>query len=105
MLHYIEVLNQELVTSEDIFNKWSKLASDNNWEGFMLRKDAPYKGKRSRDLLKVKTMHDAEYKVVDATFGPFRHVKDGKEIESIVLSAVIIKHKGNKVNVGSGFLF
>ena len=103
--NYIEVLDQELVTSEDIFNKWSKLASDNNWEGFMLRKDAPYKGKRSRDLLKVKTMHDAEYKVVDATFGPFRHVVDGKEIESIVLSAVIIEHKGNKVNVGSGFSF
>ena len=103
--NYIEVLDQEKVTSEEVFNKWSKLASDNNWEGFMLRKDAPYKGKRSRDLLKVKTMHDAEYEVVDATFGPFRHVKDGKEIESIVLSAVIIEHKGNKVNVGSGFSF
>ena len=103
--NYIEVLDQEEVTSEEVFNKWSKLASDNNWEGFMLRKDAPYKGKRSRDLLKVKTMHDAEYEVVDATFGPFRHVKDGKEIESIVLSAVIIEHKGNKVNVGSGFSF
>jgi len=103
--NYIEVLDQEKVTSEEVFNKWSKLASDNNWEGFMLRKDAPYKGKRSRDLLKVKTMHDAEYEVVDVTFGPFRHVKDGKEIESIVLSAVIIEHKGNKVNVGSGFSF
>ena len=101
----IEILEQEEVTSEDIFNKWSKLASDNNWEGFMLRKNAPYKGKRSRDLLKVKTMHDAEYEVVDTTFGPFRHVVDGKEIESIVLSAVIIEHKGNKVNVGSGFSF
>jgi DNA ligase-1 len=101
----IEVLKQELVTSEDVFNKWSKLASNNNWEGFMLRKDAPYKGKRSRDLLKVKTMHDAEYEVVDATFGPFRHVKDGKEVESVVLSAVIVEHKGNKVNVGSGFSF
>jgi len=101
----IEILEQEEVTSEEIFNKWSKLASDNNWEGFMLRKNAPYKGKRSRDLLKVKTMHDAEYEVVDTTFGPFRHVEDGKEIESIVLSAVIIKHKGNTVNVGSGFSF
>jgi len=101
----IEILEQEEVTSEDVFNKWSKLASDNNWEGFMIRKNAHYKGKRSKDLLKVKTMHDAEYKVIEVAFAPFQHIKDGKEVESIVLSAVSIKHKENIVNVGSGFSF
>ena len=50
----IEILHQEEVTSEEVFNKWSKLSSDNNWEGFMLRKNAPYKGKRSKDLIKSK---------------------------------------------------
>ena len=101
----IEILQQEEVTSEEVFNKWSKLASDNNWEGFMLRKNAPYKGKRSKDLLKVKTMQDAEYEVIDVAFAPFQHIKDGKEVESVVLSAVSIKHKENIVNVGSGFSF
>ncbi len=101
----IEILQQEEVTSEEVFNKWSKLASDNNWEGFMLRKNAPYKGKRSKDLLKVKTMQDAEYEVIDVDFAPFQHIKDGKEVESVVLSAVSIKHKENIVNVGSGFSF
>jgi len=101
----IEILQQEEVSSEEVFNKWSKLASDNNWEGFMLRKNAPYKGKRSKDLLKVKTMQDAEYEVIDVDFAPFQHIKDGKEVESVVLSAVSIKHKENIVNVGSGFSF
>ena len=101
----IEILQQEEVTSEEVFNKWSKLASDNNWEGFMLRKNAPYKGKRSKDLLKVKTMQDAEYEVIDVAFAPFQHIKDGKEVESVVLSAVSVKHKENIVNVGSGFSF
>lgn len=101
----IEILYQEEVTSEEVFNKWSKLSSDNNWEGFMLRKNAPYKGKRSKDLLKVKTMQDAEYEVIDVAFAPFQHIKDGKEVESVVLSAVSIKHKENIVNVGSGFSF
>ena len=101
----IEILYQEEVISEEVFNKWSKLSSDNNWEGFMLRKNAPYKGKRSKDLLKVKTMQDAEYEVIDVAFAPFQHIKDGKEVESVVLSAVSIKHKENIVNVGSGFSF
>ena len=41
----IEILHQEEVTSEEVFNKWSKLSSDNNWEGFMLRKNETYKAK------------------------------------------------------------
>ena len=35
--------------------------------------------------------------------GPIRHIVDKKEIESIMLSKVIIEHKGNDVGVGSGF--
>ena len=52
---------------------------------------------------KVKTFHDAEYKVLSANFGPFRYVKEGKEVEEEMLAAVVIEHKGNNVSVGSGF--
>jgi DNA ligase-1 len=102
---YISLLNQDLVDDNEELLEMTKQAEISGYEGLMLRKDCGYQGKRTRNLLKVKKMNDAEYKVVDATYGPFRHVKDGKEIESIVLSAVIIEHKGNKVNVGSGFSF
>ena len=69
----------------------------------MLRLDVPYKGKRSKDILKVKLMHDAEYRVKDVAFGPFRYVVEGREVEEEMLSAVMIEHRGNTVRVGSGF--
>jgi DNA ligase-1 len=82
---------------------WGQMASDGNWEGFMLRKDVVYEGKRSKNLLKVKTFHDAEYEVLDAEFGPMAVVRDGKEKQETMLSQVWIEHKGHKVKVGSGF--
>lgn len=69
----------------------------------MLRADEPYKGKRSKDLLKYKSFFDNEYEVVDVEMGPFRFVQDGKETEETMLSCVTIKHKGYDVRVGSGF--
>ena len=69
----------------------------------MLRKDDIYKGKRSNDILKVKTFHDDEYKVKDIMFGLLRYVKEGVEVEEEMLSGVLIEHKGNSVRVGSGF--
>ena len=48
------LLAQDKVTDDDVFQMWSKRASDYGWEGIMLRADEPYKGKRSKDLLKVK---------------------------------------------------
>jgi len=79
------------------------MAADNNWEGFMLRKDTEYEGKRSKNLLKVKSFYDAEYTVIDADFGSMSVVRDGKEAQEIMLSQVWIEHKGHKVKVGSGF--
>jgi DNA ligase-1 len=65
--------------------------------------DCEYEGKRSKNLLKVKKFHDAEYKVIDCEEGTVRYIKDGKEIEEVMLSNIIIEHKGNNVGVGSGF--
>ena len=73
------------------------------WEGLMLRKNTTYKGKRSTDILKVKQMFDEEYVVVDLENDLHRVIVDGKEIEEMMLKNVIIEHKGNRVQVGSGF--
>jgi len=101
--HHIHLLNQELVTDEDMFHRLSKEAEDDGHEGIMIRKDSGYKGKRSSDILKVKKFHDAEYSVIDMEVGKMRVVEDGKEIEEEMLSNIIIEHKGNRVGVGSGF--
>ena len=99
----LTVLDQEKVKDDDHFQEWVKKSSKLKWEGLMLRADSPYKGKRSKDLLKVKKFFDDEYTVIDVKTGPFRYVKNSKEAEEIMLSAVVIQHKGYTVDVGSGF--
>ncbi len=99
----LRYLDQFQITDGRHFDMWGQMASDGNWEGFMLRKDVGYEGKRSKNLLKVKTFHDAEYTVIDADFGPMAVVRDGKEKQETMLSQVWIKHKGWWVKVGSGF--
>ena len=99
----LSVLGQELIKHDDHFQEWVKKAADYGWEGVMLRADEPYKGKRSKDLLKVKKFFDDEYQVINAEMGPFRYVKDNAECEETMLSCVMINHKGYTVRVGSGF--
>jgi len=99
----LSVLEQDKVKDDDHFAEWTAKANKLGWEGVMLRSDAPYKGKRSKDLLKYKNFFDDEYEVVDTEMGPFRYVKDGAECEETMLSCVTIKHKGYDVRVGSGF--
>ena len=102
-LHYIDYLSQAPVSSFEELNALTLKASEIGWEGLMLRKNSTYKGKRSNDILKVKTFFDSEYKVIDTFFGPLRYIKEGIEVEEEMLSGVAIEHKGNIVRVGSGF--
>ena len=99
----LSLLAQEKIKDDDHFAEWTKRSQDYSWEGLMLRANEPYKGKRSKDLLKYKSFNDDEYEVVDVEMGPFRYVEDGREAEDTVLSCVTIKHKGYNVRVGSGF--
>ena len=102
-LAYNKVLEQDLVTSWDMFESKMNLAVQSGWEGLMLRKDEKYKGKRSNDILKVKKFYDEEYVVVDLENSPNRVIVDGVEVEEMMLKNVIIEHKGHRVQVGSGF--
>ena len=97
----VTILPQSLITSQEEFNHWTRMVEECGWEGFMLRKDAPYKAGRNKDLIKVKKFQDAEYVVKDVTYGTACYNEDGMK-EYDVVSGLVIEHKGNDVVVGSG---
>lgn len=97
----IDIVNQQLVTSHEILNYHIDLAKKYGWEGCMLRKNAPYKRGRTKDLLKIKSMQDAEYIVYGIEEGTATYNNDGSKVYDVV-SAIKILHKDNVVSVGSG---
>ena len=100
ILRYTE---QYQITDGRHFDMWGQMATDKKWEGFMIRKDVGYEGKRTKNLLKVKKFYDAEYKVIDFDIDDHEVVRDGKSETIKMLSQVWIEHKGYKVKVGSGW--
>ena len=98
----IGVLEQKLA-NDQVFSDMMTESKEGNWEGLMLRKDTTYKGKRSDEVLKVKQMHDAEYMVLDIESDIQRVIVEGAEVSELMLKNIIIEHKGNRVQVGSGF--
>lgn len=98
---HIRVAEQERITSQEIFDKWQEKAKDGDWEGLMIRKDVPYEGKRTGNLLKIKAMQDAEY-VVEGVINGKATYNEGGAKEYDIISALMIRHKGNLVKVGSG---
>ena len=103
LLPHVDKLEQWKVESDKHFQQLAELATKNNWEGLILRKDCEYKGKRSNDLLKVKKFFDEEYVVKSIENAVHRVIIDGLEVEEEMLSNVVIEHKGCDVGVGSGF--
>jgi DNA ligase-1 len=99
----LRYLDQYVITDGRHFDMWGQMAGDNNWEGFMLRKDVVYEGKRSKNLVKVKKFYDAEYEVLDFDTDNHEVVRDGKSETIEMLSQVWIEHKGHRVKVGSGW--
>jgi len=101
--NYVSMIQQTIVEDDEQLEEHIKDAADGGWEGLMLRKNTIYKGKRSSDILKVKSFVDAEYIVVAVENSINRVIVEGKEIEEEMLKNVVIEHKGFKVDVGSGF--
>ena len=99
----LRYLDQFLIKDNDHFNYWAEMPKQEGWEGLMLRKDVPYEGKRSKNLLKVKSFYDAEYEVLGWDIDTHEVVRDGKSESMTMLSQVWIEHKSHLVKVGSGF--
>lgn len=73
----------------------------NKLEGLMINIcDAPYMFKRTNTLLKVKEMKEGDFRVVDYERGTYTD-ENGKQF--IVLGALVVEYKGNRVKVGSGY--
>lgn len=103
MFNEIKLLKQELIKTQDDFDRWSKYVEDGNWEGFMLRKDIPFETGRSKNLLKVKKFDDAEFVVKRIEVAEMTTTEPGKgNVKYTGVKALIIDFKGNEVHVGSG---
>jgi DNA ligase-1 len=76
-------------------SKWLEYAEERDMEGIMVNLDAPYQGKRTKDLIKVKKFYTYDLKVVA--------VEEGEGKNAGRLGAVVVDFKGNEVRVGSGF--
>jgi len=100
---FISQVDQFYIDSEEDLQDHMDTAVHFGWEGLMLRKDAPYQGKRSSDIMKVKKFFDAEYEVIETENAVNRVIVEGREVEEEMLRNVVILHKGNRVQVGSGF--
>ena len=99
----LELLEQFTVQSEQHLMEDIDLAEEHGYEGVMLRKDVSYEGKRTKNLLKCKKFHDAEYIVESLDFDNHRIIRDGKEVVVPMLAQAYITHKGHEVAVGSGW--
>ena len=82
----VNVLLQGRIKSPEHLTSLTEIASKYGWEGVMIRKNVPYAGKRSNDLLKVKEMCDAEYEVVDLEIGDitstfYKETQTGMDVE------------------------
>lgn len=103
----IEVLGQTKIKDDDHFESMRDTSVENGWEGLIIRKDVPYEGKRSKNLLKVKLFQEDEFTIKDIEIGTMRHIiyEDGvsREIESEMMTRAIIEYNGYDVGVGSGW--
>ncbi len=99
----LDMVDQTLILSQSHFKELRAEASFQGWEGLILRRDTSYEGKRSNDMLKVKSFMDMEFTVMDTVSGLIRFIQEGKEVTETMLSAIKVKYKNNIVSVGSGF--
>ena len=86
------------------FMRSQAIVAQKGYEGLILRSDTPYRSGRTSDLLKVKQFVDAEYQIEDFK-GTTKLMKglSGTMEPVECLGSVVIRHKGNPVDVGSGF--
>lgn len=85
---HVKILEQKDHESKECAEWLAKLNSEGK-EGIMLRKDCEYKGKRSKDLLKIKNFQSEDFVVVDVR----KHETEPK------IKSLVVVNKGNRVYV------
>ena len=98
----IQILEQHK-HSTAMFEHLVDQVHEHDWEGLIFRKNEVYKGKRSKDILKWKEFHDAEYTVTGIESGTSQVIVDGQNQIVDIMGKAIVMHKGNEVGVGSGW--
>lgn len=99
----IKVLKQEVLHSQNDFDRWESYVAAGNWEGFMLRKNEEFKTGRIKTLLKVKKFLDDEFVVKDIETAEMTTAEPGLgNVKYTGVKSLVIEYKGCKVNVGSG---
>lgn len=90
LVETLEIVFQDVKTAEEIGDEYYEHALHQGYEGAMYRLDTPYEvGKRSKALLKRKTMLDAEFPVLDILPGR-------GNAEKLAKIAVVKLPNGNK---------
>jgi len=101
-------LLEQIPFEAELFEKMRLEADEIGWEGLILRKNCDYKGKRSKDILKVKTFFDAEFTISSLEMSTKQVIREGKNITVPTLGSAIIDIikddvKVSECGVGSGW--
>ena len=92
-IHIVPVLYEG--TDHSKITELLKEMESNEKEGVMINRNFVYEVKRTKSVLKVKSMESADLRIVG--------FEEGRGKNAGTLGAVIVDYKGYKVNVGSGF--
>lgn len=101
VLKTMSILNYKRF-SKEVLKNWEDKVKEYNWEGLMFRKDIGYENGRTNNLLKYKKFQDAEYIVKGVEKGIIQEIVNGIATKIEAVGSLIIEHKGNQVNVGTG---
>jgi|LSPZ01.1.fsa_nt_gi DNA ligase-1 len=104
ILDKVSLVEQKLIVSEEDFQSYQTWYQQNKFEGLILRNgNSIYEGKRSNNMLKVKTFHSIELKCIDMEFKEMEIVDKGSQKTEKLLSHIICEYENGTVRVGSGF--
>ncbi|WFD29137.1 hypothetical protein MSPP1_000142 [Malassezia sp. CBS 17886] len=96
-------LPQRAIRSLDDLSAHMAEATQEHWEGLIVRADTAYEGRRTAAMLKLRHTLEAEYTVKDVELKRMRLPVHGTYAEHPALSSVVVEHEGVPVSVGSGF--
>lgn len=100
----IRLLTQHRTQNPLDFRLFVDQQRQHRWEGLILRRDAPFVPRRSRDIIKIKDFYEAEFAILDWRMEKMAVIVEGRHRVEELLSAVKIKFDGaTEVWVGSGF--